>query len=142
MDFKFINKYNYEWGVLLILNVKILLDLLWYDVNAALGWWKMHKRDWNIWAFRFFLFNFFFFFGWACAAKTVLLGLIFDLWAVNQIWSPVPCEESICDTHKTECERTKMAGSVYRLWLYLSCLSMYHHILKLSLFVSKIIFIF
>lgn len=91
---------------------------------------------------QIFCFLIFSFFGWACAAKTVLLGLIFDLWAVNQIWSPVPCEESICDTHKTECERTKMAGSVYRLWLYLSCLSMYHHILKLSLFVSKIIFIF
>lgn len=29
-------------------------------------------------------------------------GADFDPWTVNQIWSPVPCEKSICDIHKTQ----------------------------------------
>lgn len=49
--------------------------------------------------------------------KNCVAGADFDLWTVNQIWSPVPCEKSTCDAHKTQCERAKLAGSVYRLWL-------------------------
>lgn len=51
--------------------------------------------------------------------KNCVAGADFDLWTVNQIWSPVPCEKSTCDAHKTQCERAKLAGSVYRLWLCL-----------------------
>lgn len=81
-----------------------------HDVSLAFGWLKsiLSYRLWMGFGFK--------------RCKHCVAGTDFDLWTVNQTWSPVPCEKSICDTHKTQYERATSAGSVYRLWLYLLCL--------------------
>lgn len=69
--------------------------------------WSWYEAVWCKYGIRHsndFVSNdfFFFFFNFKRCMNLSGAGADFDPWTVNQIWSPVPCEKSICDIHKTQ----------------------------------------
>lgn len=61
----------------------LLFGFLWYDVNAALGWWTAQKKKKKT-TETFHRTR------WSSDLTTCVAGADFDLWTANQFWSPVP----------------------------------------------------
>lgn len=89
-----------------LVKYNLISYFIWYYANAALSWGTAQKWRRNIQIsdeLRIFK-----------RCRICVAGTVFDLWKFSQIWSPVPCEKSICDTPTKELRKEVWKSSAGR----------------------------